>query len=189
MNQAPTVLQTIVDVTVDATGSARGWLLRLDGESLSVAAAHDEDGPTSERLGDARPIAGAAGHAVTSGQAAALRPAPGDISNAGAGGHPTTPACVLAVPCVAADALGGDVVGVIELVDTAAGFTFDHVEVVGLLADVAAAALARSEPAHSAPAGDPAGLGSRLAAVADADPRRFADIARIVGALLDAEGA
>jgi len=75
------------------------------------------------------------------------------------------------------------VLGVLELVDAPSGsFSFDDVEVVSLLADVAGAAL--GEDADFVAPATPHQLFEALSSVAALDPTRYRDIARIVGALL-----
>jgi hypothetical protein len=103
---------------------------------------------------------------------------PGDDDNTGAGGSPGLPAALLAAPCGVEE-----VIGVLELVDPDGGsFTFDDVETVSLLADVAGVALDETEPASAPPT--PAALADALSRLERADSVRYAAIARAVQALL-----
>lgn len=131
-----TVLQAIIDAAVDATGAARGWIVRSNGDHLSVAAVA---GSSTATNGAVVALSGARALAVSAGQPAALRLSPNDTSNAGAAGSDGVPSTLLAIPC------GDDeIVGAIELADKMGGdtFSFDDVELVSLLGGIAGAALA-----------------------------------------------
>ena len=170
-------LRAIVQSAVDATGAERGWLLAADGEALVVAAASGDEA-AARRVGQRRRPGGVAGFVLSSGQPAALQTRPGDTDNAGAGGADGSPRSILAAPCVA-----GQVLGVLEVVDAPGGsFSFDDVETVSLLADIAGAALSEAAPADAPPS--PARLGEALSALAAADPHRYAEVARAIGVLL-----
>jgi GAF domain-containing protein len=175
------VLHAVLTSATTATMGERAWLLAPagDGATLEVRAVVGADTPLGERTA----VAGtAAGYVFASGQplAAAVRSPdqfPDDVSGASGGA-----AHVLCVPCEHGD----QVLGILQVVDPTGGgsFTFDDVEVVTLLAAVAAAALADADtlrPAVPAPAALAGGL-DRLAAD---DPARYSAIAPQVAALLD----
>ena len=172
-------LQAIVEQSLRATGATTGWLLAVDGDSLQVVAAA---GLASERdpVGRVVTPTGAQGYVLSSGQPAALMPQPSDPANDGAAGFPGVPTSVLAVPC------GDDAaVGVLELAEKAgaAPFTFDDIEALAVLASVAGAALVEQEVV-SVDVASPAELGVELERLAARDPRRYADVARMVESLL-----
>jgi GAF domain-containing protein len=173
----PTYL-ALVRAAVEATGAERGWLLRIEGDALRVVAAVAPDGEAVPPPGTDRPAEGIVGFVAASGQPAAVLPRPGDLANHGAGGASGVPRSVLAAPCGATD-----VVGVIEVVDADAGaFSFDDVEVVSLLADIAGAALAEGDTGFHPP--PPARLADGLSRLSSSDPSRYAEVARAVEALL-----
>lgn len=174
----PTLL-ALVRSAVDATAATRGWLLEVVDDHFVVVAAVGPEAGISSYVGLERPLAGAAGFAAASGQPAALSPRSDDASNLGAGGAAAVPSSILAVPCVV-----DEVVGVLEVVDAGAGsFSFDDVELVTVLADVAAAALGEVS-GHSPSVPTPSQLVTSLAALADTDPARYADVARLMSAML-----
>ncbi|MEM9130917.1 MAG: hypothetical protein AAF962_11930 [Actinomycetota bacterium] len=171
-------LQAIVNQAVAATGASSGWLLAVGADDLEVVAT--AGGTHAEHIGRRFAATGAQGYVLSSGQAAALLPQPDDPANVGAGGFDGVPPSVVAVPC------GEDAVGVLELVDKADGlpFTFADIEAVSGLAAVAAAAMTeQSGGVPNAPA-SPAELAADLRHLAERDPARYADTARLVQALL-----
>jgi len=172
--------QALVEAAVKATGAESGWLLRIDDETLVVTAAVGGDDPSSN-IGTVRPASGATGHALGAGYPAAIRVRQNDQSNDGVGGADGVPSSVLSAPCDA-----GDVVGVLEVANAQSGsFSFDDVEVMSLLADIAGAALADSGSAGvSVPS--PAELGSELSSLADRDPLGYARVATVIVAMLSA---
>ena len=87
---------------------------------------------------------------------------------------------MVAIPC------GDDAVGVLELVDKADGlpFTFADIEAVSGLAAVAAAAMTEDAGGVASPPASPAELAADLRHLAEHDPARYADTARLVQALL-----
>jgi hypothetical protein len=63
------------------------------------------------------------------------------------------------------------------------GFTFDDVEIVSLLADIAGAAIA-DDATSTIEVTPPARLSVELTALAAQDSQRYADVARVIDALL-----
>lgn len=172
------VLDEIVMAAVDVTAATVGWLLAVDGDDLVVVAAAGGEAP-GDRVGRRVEVSGAAGLAVASGQAAALDSPPDDESNVGAGGLDGNPAGVLAAPCG-----HDDVIGVLEVArpEGSGPFTVDDIDEVTLLARVAGAALEARDDAASV--ATPQELAAELAALASADPRRYAAVARMLDAVL-----
>ena len=168
----------LIMAAVDATAAAQGWLLTVDDEHFVVAAAAGGDQPGS-RVGRRVEIAGTAGLALNSGQAAAIQPSGADRSNEGAGGVDGTPASIMAVPCGEEEVLG-----VIELVGKAGGgpFSFDDVELVSLLARVGGGALAETEGERAVPS--PTELAGELERLAATDARGYAALAHMIQAVL-----
>ena len=125
-------------------------------------------------------VDGARGYAVSSGQPAAVRPTETDQSNLGAGGAEGVPGAILATPCV-----HDDIVGVLEIVrgPRGEGFSFDDVEIVSLLADIAGAAIA-DDSANTIEVTPPTRLSAELTELAKQNSQRYADVARVVDALL-----
>jgi len=167
----------IVQAAVEATGSTGGWLLAVDDGSFTVLAVYGHDG-ASDRVGGRVGADGAAGFVATSGQPAAMQISTGDVDNDGAGGGVGTPSAILAVPCGTEE-----VIGVVELVDPVGGaYSFDDVEVVSMLADVAGAAMTETGAGPTAPS--PAALSRGLERLAASDAGRYAAVARAVESLL-----
>lgn len=171
-------LLAIVQAAVDGTGAGSGWLLLASDEHLEVVAAIGAEG-ASDDIGATRPHQGAAGYALASGQPAALQVRPDDADNFGAGNSPGAPGSLLASPCS-----DGEVVGVLELADAPGGrFSFDDVETIALLSDIAGALLSETTGTID-PTPSPAELAASFATLARNDPGRYAAFARAVGALL-----
>ncbi len=172
------VLAEIVEAAVEVTAASVGWLLKVDGDDLVVAAATGGAAP-GDRLGRRVAVSGTAGLVVTSGQPAAIESPPGDTSNVGAGGLDGNPAGVLAAPCG-----DDDVVGVLEVARPAGGepFTIDDIEEVTLLARVAGAALEAQDESAAVPT--PSDLARELHALAADHPARYAAVARMIDAVL-----
>ena len=169
--------RALIDAAVDGTGADRGWLLRLDGDGLAVVAAAGVDHPAA-LVGTRRTVGGTAGFVVTSGQPAALQ-VRDDETNRGAGGAEDIPSSIVAAPCGE-----DDILGVLEVVDAPSGaFSFDDVELVSLLADVAGAALAEHDEFRRSST-TPGELMADMAALEDADPARYALVVRAVEALM-----
>ncbi len=173
------VHQALVDAACSATGADHGWLLAVGNDALEVLAAAGGADPNALVATEVS-VEGARGFAVMSGQPAALQPGADDTSNSGAGGGEGVPGSVLATPCS-----HEDVVGVIEVVrgQGGAAFSFDDVEIVSLLADIAGAAIADGE-ADTIEVTSPARLSVELSELAANDSQRYADVARVVEALL-----
>lgn len=172
-------LQAIVDQALRTTGASTGWLLAVADDALRVVAAA---GAAAEQdlVGRTVSPTGARGYVLSSGQPAALMPQSGDSANDGAGGFVGIPTSVLAVPCGDEAALG-----VLELADKASAlpFTFDDIDALAVLASVAGAALLEQDvvPVDVV---SPAELAAELERLANRDPRRYADAARMIESLL-----
>jgi GAF domain len=172
--------QAIVQAAVEATGSAGGWLLGVNEGSFTVLAVYGHGGHdgAADRVGERVGADGAAGFVATSGQPAAMQISTDDVDNDGAGGGVGTPSAILAVPCGTEE-----VIGVVELVDPAGGaYSFDDVEVVSMLADVAGAAMTETGAGPAPPS--PAALARGLELLAASDAGRYAAVARAVESLL-----
>jgi len=160
-------IQTVVDQARRAAGATTAWLLAVSPAGLTVVAG---SGPVAAPAGTVLEPAGPRAYALSSGQAVALVPQPGDPTSAGLGGSSGIPVSVLLVPVVAgADASGG-VLGLLEAAgkEGSRPFTLDDISRVGLLAPVAAAALLeRGDASRALPSG-PAGAPPGPAAVAGA---------------------
>ncbi|MEZ5412539.1 MAG: hypothetical protein R2761_31180 [Acidimicrobiales bacterium] len=93
------VFQSLVEQAVAATGAASGWLLARDQTGLSVMAIAGPAADPGVVQAAHVPVAGARAYALSSGQAAALMPQPGDAASCGAAGYPGVPVSLLTVPC------------------------------------------------------------------------------------------
>lgn len=172
------VLQTVARVAADATGAASGWVVHRRRQRLEVVAT---TGPTAVTAGTRlRDGDGVTALVMDSGEVVALAVRPGDDAAPDVAvllGRP--PSSVLCAPCENE----GEPVGAIVLADKAGGerFSFDDVELAGLLATVAGAAMAgggrRRIPS-------PDDLASALRHLADADPARYATVALAVGEIV-----
>jgi GAF domain-containing protein len=91
------------------------------------------------------------------------------------------PGSVASVPCVA----DGAVVGALEVAGKTGGggFTFDDVELVGLLGEIAGPALAELR-GLTPDVRSPGELADELRALAAADPVRYTQVALLIDALL-----
>ncbi len=167
--------RSLAEQAVGLTGAASGWLLRVDGDSLVVlatAGAADPDIVVGSRV----EVRGARGFAIASGQTTALMPAPGDQANAGVGGWAGVPPSLL---------VGAEGAAVLEVAGKigADAFTFDDIEALAALGEIAAAAVADAGGVvESVP--PPGELATQLAALSELDPARYRDVARVVAALL-----
>lgn len=193
-------IQTVVDQTRRATGATTAWLLAGTLDGLTVLAASGPVGPPDGTLVE---VTGSRAYALSSGQAVALVPQPGDPASAGLGGSDGVPVSVLLVPVLLApgnpasddfaDATGG-AVALLEAAgkEGARPFTLDDISRVGLLAPIAAAALAERldrrqrvpAPAGPAPVPSPASLTTALERVAGHDPAAYAALAVLIRAVL-----
>jgi GAF domain-containing protein len=168
------VLDAVVRVALEATGATRGRLVASDpaAERLEVVAVQGGDAAWQATTPDPDSLA-AVGYVIATGQPQILsRP------DAGPAGAPSSALCA---PCICHD----EVVGALELADKAggAGFSFDDLELAGLLAGVAGEAIVARRPP---PAIDPGLLIGDLVRLAAADPGRYATVARLVQSLLHA---
>jgi len=173
------VLQALVAAAVGATNATEGWVVTEDRGRLAVQAA--VGAASASTVGrPAEAVGGTAGFVLATGQPLALTLRPDDPRAAEGipallGLRPTT---VVAVPCATDDG----VVGVIELIDKQGGpFSFDDLELVTLLAGVAAVALTAS---GSVSVPSPAELAGDLERLVAADPAHYAAVATTVAALL-----
>lgn len=142
------LLQTIVDLAVEATGARTGWLAAVvpttepGGTELAVVAASSADPDLPGRLLWQRsPIgAGTASLVIQSSQPVALSQQSGSADVWATALLGRAPATLVCVPCLA----GERAVGALELVDRDDGapFGFDDVELVTLLGLVAGEAIA-----------------------------------------------
>ncbi len=124
---------------------------------------------------------GTAAYVLASGQPVAMVPR-ADDANAADGVAAllgTRPASVLCVPCAHDD----DVLGVLELVDKAGGspFTFDDVELITVLANIAGSALRESAGSDVR---SPDELGGELRQLAANDPTAYIAVASVLEVLL-----
>jgi GAF domain-containing protein len=160
------VLDAVVRVAMEATGAERARLVARDarGERLEVVAGSGGDAGWRPAAADVAST-GAIGYVMATGQ-------PQILSHPGASS--------LCTPCICQD----EVVGALELADThhGPGFSFEDLEVAGLLAGVAAEAIVAR---WAVPTIEPGPLTADLRRVALADPGRYATIARLVQGLLD----
>lgn len=166
----------LIHQAVGLTGATCGWLLDADEQAATatvLAIAGTADPAVS--VGSEVAIRGARAFALASDQPVALLPGPADTAHDGIGGFAGTPPSLLVVANGSA---------VIEVAAKAGGeaFTFDDIEIAGVLASIAAAALAERDDHPIAP--DPAELSAALGALAASDPVRYRDVARVVSALL-----
>lgn len=175
------VLQALLGSALQTTGSVVGFLLRRDGDTLTIVAT------AGERVDHLRGSVlqgdgGVAAYVLVSGQPLALTVRPGDprLREGVMALLDEAPSAVLAVPCSSDD----DAVGALLLLDKASGqFTFDDVELATLLAGIAGVAMAQAGPG-GVQVPDPTELAGDLERLARADPPRYGRIATIVEALL-----
>jgi sigma-B regulation protein RsbU (phosphoserine phosphatase) len=180
---ADAVLHALTQAAVAATGASDGWLLAVDATGLRVVAV--ADGTTAPALGVSLVAdGGSASFVAASGQPLAVAPRGDDprFSEGMAQVLGRRPTSILSVPAATDDG----VVGVLELVDKAGGgnFSFDDVEVVTMLADIAGVALTQSGRATGPAVPRPSELGGELERLAAADPVRYSAVAAAVAALL-----
>lgn len=186
-------MQSIVDQVRRATGATTAWLLAARPDGLAVVAG---SGPIAHGPGTHLALDGPRAYALSSGQAVALVPQPGDDTSAGLGGSSGVPVSVLLVPVLAAPDAPGGALGLLEAAgkEGARPFTLDDISRAGLLAPVTAAALAegatgRPAPAEGGPDGwprppSPAALAAALDQLARRDPAAHAALAVVIRAVL-----
>lgn len=183
------VLVALAEAALDATGAAAAWIVvprtadGSDGDSDLDVVVVAGAAVVAPGAAVSSSTASGAAYVLTSGQPLAVRPAgTGPVLDTD---HPLVAAAVTSVCAVPCDAPDG-VVGVLELVDKAdaRAFTIDDVEVVAMLARVAAVALlADDEPApHDVP--DPAAISVELTRLQTNDPILYRRTAHLVTALL-----
>lgn len=173
------VLASILQSALSTTSAEQGWLLSVDDDGATVAAAlgrPDSASIVGTRVG----LSASAALALQGGHAVAIRPGPTDTANRSAGGFAGTPPSILAVPCgEEAEA------GVLEVVAKADGdrFSFDDVELCSVLASIAGAALTEDgSTLRSAPS--PGELHVELQRLESVDATRYADVAQLIASLL-----
>lgn len=176
------VLAAVAQAAVGATGASAGWLLRVDVDALRVVASAG-DGARPALSATFASGSGSAGFVAASGQPLAVSPR-GDDPRFGegiAGMLGRRPTSILAVPCLTADML----VGVLEMVDKTGGggFSFDDIELVTLLAGIAAVAMTTTVDRRPELPG-PAELAGELDRLATSEPARYAAVALAVAAML-----
>lgn len=195
-------IQTVVDQARRATGATTAWFLLAHPAGLVVDAG---SGPVMAPPGTPLELAGPRAYALSSGQAVALVPQPGDEASAGLGGSAGVPVSVLLVPVPAAPDTPGGAIGLLEAAgkEGSRPFTLDDISRVSLLAPVVAAALAgeaggSSDPASGAagpwpwppspqPASQPApsSLVAALDELAQRDPAGYAALVVVIRAVAD----
>jgi GAF domain-containing protein len=172
------VLQSVLFSAVGATGAEAGWVFAIKGNSLSVVAASGVDLVGIEIGSDV----GIAGLVATSGQPMAIGARPDDarLSEGILGLLPNRPTSVVSVPCSTADRT----VGVLEVVEKIGGgrFTFDDVELVTLLAGIAATAIQAGDTETHVRSPDE--LASEFRRLASADAAEYARVVRLIEVVL-----
>lgn len=177
------LLHAVLSAAAEGTGAMRGWLFRRSGPQMWVVAGY---GPgASARVGAGGPWQfGWAGSVVVSGHPLALMPGPNDPRFSGdlVADADHRPRSLLCFPC----RYEGAAVGALQLQDKAHGVAFDidDVELVTLLAEVAAAALVDAAASVTAQSPTPEELGVDLAALAAADPAHYRTLATLVNEVL-----
>ena len=172
------VLQSILGSAVDVTAAAMGWIVVPSDGGLQVVAAVGAGDVVGTTVASA---AGTAAYVLASGQpvAMAVRPDDPNVHEGVAALVGVQPASVLCVPCADDD----EVLGVLELGDKAGGaFTFDDVELVTVLANIAGAAL-RGD-ASIGQVRSPEALFADLRQLAGTDPTAYIGVATVLEALL-----
>jgi GAF domain-containing protein len=173
------VLQSILGSAAEITGATRGWIVvPRDGLLEVVAAVGDGELIGARVAADA----GTAAYVLASGQPVAMATRPDD-PNAAEGVAAllgTRPMAVLCVPCAHDD----EILGVLELIDKPSGvaFSFDDVELVTVLANIAGSALRGQS--MTADVRSPEELFADLRQLATADPTAYIGVATVLEALL-----
>jgi GAF domain-containing protein len=169
---------------IEATAATDGWIVSSgsSGPLIIVAGAGIMG---ANLIGREVTAEGASARFVIgSGQPIALSPR-GPDDEAGRAIRDLTgrdPTSILSVPCSA----GSNVVGAMEVVDKSGGerFSFDDLELVTLLAGIAATAITESKP-RPLEHPSPESLAAALRELALNDPSRFDAIAAVVSVLLE----
>jgi GAF domain-containing protein len=178
---ADPVLQAVLGSALQTTGAMVGFLLRPNGDDLTVVATAGYG--VDHLRGSVVPgEGGVAAYVLASGQPLALTVRPGDPRRQEGvlALLDQAPSAVLGVPCSTDE----DAVGALLLLDKPAGqFTFDDVELATLLAGIAGVAMAQAGPG-GVQVPDPAELAGDLERLARSDPSRYGMVATIVQALL-----
>jgi hypothetical protein len=172
------LLQTIIDEALAASGARCGWLLHNTNEGFVVVAIGRDGIEPVVGLGAHIPVKGARGYTLASGQPAALMPRPDDHSDEGIGGYPGVPPSFLV-----AEAGDGTVLLEVAAKRDGSGFTFDDIDTVASLAQVAAAAL-EEQQSETVEVPSPASLAAELSDLAGRDLRRYREVAALVRGLL-----
>ncbi|MCW2719813.1 GAF domain-containing protein [Pseudonocardia sp.] len=182
MNDATQTLTAVVRAALRATGASAGWIVDTSEPGAVVVAAAGACSPGSllgRRVGLGQ---SAAAYAMASGEPLAITPTSSDhmLAEGVAATFGRSPRSLLAVPCQADDG----VVAVLELIDHPQSvFTVDDIEVVSLLAGIAAVSLGDGRSGRPAPA-HPAVLASGLEQLAAQNPQRYAAVAAAIEGLL-----
>lgn len=172
------LLQTIIDEAIAASGARCGWLLHDSPEGFVIAALASDGVTPLLGLGDRVPVKGARGYTLSSGQPAALMPRADDFSDEGVGGYPGVPPSFLV-----AEAGEGTVLLEVAAKRDGTGFTFDDIDAVASLAQVAAVAISEQrDDMIEVPA--PATLAAELSDLAGRDLRRYREVASLLRGLL-----
>jgi GAF domain-containing protein len=175
------VVAAVVQAAVEATRASAGWLVAHEGDVLRLVAVSGDRGASTLGSTFAAGV-GTTGYVIAAGQPLALGAGTEDprLDEGIAAALGRSPRSVLCVPCSTSDA----VLGALEVIDKESGgrFTFDDVELVTLLADVAATALSVGSPVVGVP--EPAELASDLQRLAENDPVRYRAVASALDALL-----
>lgn len=183
--QARPTLQAICTTTMEFTTASTAWLMMVDdGELLIVAASCTDPAFAASLVGRRFPLTeGTAAMVLQSGQPVALQPgsasvASDRIASAVLGRQPASLVCV---PCADDER----VLGVLQLVDRADGgpFGFDDLELLSMLGSVAGASLEESG-GGLLDVPTPAALSHDLTRLAEADPNRYAALARVIEVML-----
>ncbi len=183
--QSRPTLQAVCHTTREFTTASTAWLMEADGDDLVVVAASCTDPAfAASLLGRRFPRTdGTAAMVLQSGQPVALQPgsasvASDAIATAVLGRQPASIVCV---PCADDER----VLGVLQLVDRADGgpFGFDDLELLSMLGAVAGASLLESG-GGLLDVPPPDVIGRELSRLADADPNRYAALARVIEVML-----
>ena len=177
-------MDALVRAAVSATGATGGWLLARERDAFVIRAVLVEQ--PGRLIGRRVPVSGTAGFVVSSSQPLALSNVRGDdrFAHESDDSLLRPSASVLSVPCSDED----ETCGVLEVIDKAGGasFSYDDLEFVTLLADVAGPMLANDAGASRA-APEPRELAQGLAGLAVSNPVRYAALATMISSLLSHE--